>query len=518
MRQGAVWIADWPVTAAELAGEVPPDLPAIVLGSKGVVSANAWAHERGVRPGMPRRFVHSTCPEAAVVLENRERDVARFEPVLRAIDGHVAQVTAFDAGSVVFAVQGAIRTAGSCQALVEALIGDIAQIADCEAHVGIAEGTLATLVAARSDLVLEEGRSQEFLDEQPVSTILLATGPSMRAEVEHCLDLLEHLGVHTLGGVTALGATSLTNRFGRAGHFVWALASGHDIHLAPREGLASCLACSRVFEPPVERAQDAAFAARVLAEELSAAMRERAFSGGRLTIVASMEDGTELSHSWAIDGGGARDIVDRVRWQLSSWGQASNEAGALARLDLRLEQAAAAKHESLWGSGRSDGERVPRAVARMQALAGEEAVRVPRKVGGRSADGRYVESLWGEVLERVSRAELPWPGSIPEPDPVAVHPTALAVAIMGDCGHELHVTGEGHLACSRGCEACAPAVLRLPRGPVSVSDYAGPWPVSERWWDPSRCRRRAYMQVVHRDGACLVYCEAGAWYEEARYG
>ncbi len=52
-----------------------------------------------------------------------------------------------------------------------------------------------------------------------------------------------------------------------------------------------------------------------------------------------------------------------------------------------------------------------------------------------------------------------------------------------------------------------------------VVDWAGPWPVAERWWTP-RGRRRVFLQVVV-DGeptlGLLLSATAGAWSLEALY-
>jgi protein ImuB len=47
---------------------------------------------------------------------------------------------------------------------------------------------------------------------------------------------------------------------------------------------------------------------------------------------------------------------------------------------------------------------------------------------------------------------------------------------------------------------------------------AGPWPVTQRWWDPPRACRQARFQLVTDDGnAWLVVLQDGRWQIEARY-
>ena len=49
-----------------------------------------------------------------------------------------------------------------------------------------------------------------------------------------------------------------------------------------------------------------------------------------------------------------------------------------------------------------------------------------------------------------------------------------------------------------------------------VTGWAGPWPVTERWW--SVRRRRARLQVVTTDGVARLLCsERGQWCVEAVY-
>ena len=54
--------------------------------------------------------------------------------------------------------------------------------------------------------------------------------------------------------------------------------------------------------------------------------------------------------------------------------------------------------------------------------------------------------------------------------------------------------------------------------PLAVLAWTGPWPVDERWWDPTRHRRRARFQVLPADGgAHLLAIESGQWWLEATY-
>ncbi len=513
MRQGAVWIPDWPVTAAEMAGLVPVDTPAAVVGSRGVVAANAWARTAGVMEGMKKRIAHALCPELVDIPVDTGRDVQRFEPVLRALDRHIARVTVVEPGSVLFAARGAIRTAGSVEKLAEAIVGEIADIAGCESHVGFAEGTLATLLAARHDGVVTAGESQRYLMGQRMETVLIAvSSPTQRADIAECIELCERLGVRSIGDVLALGSTALTTRFGETGALIWQLASGHDIRVSNAVSLIEDFHCSRPCEPALVNTEQATFAVKELAGEVSEEMGFRGAGGGRLTITAFLENGEQYARSWHIEGGGEKDIVDRTRWQLDAWMASPEEGSGIVRLELMMSDLIPVgfRPEPLWGGRSVHAEQAARSASRLQTMMGEDEVRMVQYAGGRIPLERYRSHQWNEVVVQGNPVDAPWPGAIPDPAPAVLHPQGEPRELQGKCGHSLGVRGDGQLICSQ-CGDSEPGLLSGKR----IENFAGPWIVEQRWWD--RPTRRAYLQVIHEDAARLVYCEGGHWYEEGRY-
>ena len=68
--------------------------------------------------------------------------------------------------------------------------------------------------------------------------------------------------------------------------------------------------------------------------------------------------------------------------------------------------------------------------------------------------------------------------------------------------------------------------MSLAPGPASVAGapwlaitaWAGPWPVTERWWGPDGASRKARFQLVTADGsAWLAIVQDGRWLIEASY-
>ncbi len=81
-----------------------------------------------------------------------------------------------------------------------------------------------------------------------------------------------------------------------------------------------------------------------------------------------------------------------------------------------------------------------------------------------------------------------------------------------DAGRLVTVTGRCVLS-------AAPARLVIGREPPRrITAWAGPWPLSERWWDAVAARRRARFQLATDDGRVwLVVVRDSRWLVEAGY-
>jgi protein ImuB len=113
---------------------------------------------------------------------------------------------------------------------------------------------------------------------------------------------------------------------------------------------------------------------------------------------------------------------------------------------------------------------------------------------------------------RARSQAAPWPGRIPEPSPAIVHPDPPPAEVRDDQGEQVAVNGRGLLS-------APPRRLRVSDGPwASITAWAGPWPVDERWWDRKAHRRLARLQVTTGGGtAYLLKLTGGRWWVEATY-
>jgi protein ImuB len=166
---------------------------------------------------------------------------------------------------------------------------------------------------------------------------------------------------------------------------------------------------------------------------------------------------------------------------------------------------------ALWGEAVVT-DKVARAAMRVQALLGHEAVLRPVRSGGRNVRDQMQELPFGEIQEPRLATGRPWPGRIPGPAPAVVFPEPRAARVTDPAGEPVTVSGRCVLS-------GAPAELAVDgEAARAVTGWAGPWPLAERWWDPTRAARLARFQLVTDDGrAWLAVVRDGAWQVEAGY-
>ena len=582
-RTTVVWVPDWPVVAAATVAQVPGHLPAAVHDGRVLTAVSALARADGVRRGMRRRQAQGCCPELVLLPADDARDVRLFEPVAAAAQTVVAGVEVARPGLLLLPAGGASRYHGSEDVLAARLVDAVAAATGYECGVGTADGLLAAVLAARTGAVVEPGASPVFLAAHGVGELVhAAVTDEQAAAVGELVDLLHRLGLRTLGELAALPAAAVHARFGRLGSWAHLLASGSDERPPVRSRPEPDLEVSADLDPPVHRVDAAAFAGRRLAEQLHEELVRRGAGCGRLQIAARTDDGVDLVRTWRTDlagsGGGwggltpAR-ITDRVRWQLDGWLTATAVATArdrflgrpgaglgpvpgtragrsgrrpgldddrlldppapeddhpvgLVRLTLTALDVAPAGAEQgrLWGGPSGGDLRAHRALDRAQSLVGGGGVLTGALQGGRDVREQVHLPPWGEHTLPDRSVELPWPGRLPEPAPASVPPEPMPVRLADPAGLEVRVDERARMS-------GPPARLRWPAdapGAGQVSDrrdgtvvgWAGPWLLTERWWQhPDRPPQlRVHLQVTLDDGRALLLAAAGdGWVCEATY-
>ena len=537
VRSLVVWCPDWPVVAAG----ITPDVPAAVFHANRVVAASTAARAEGVTVDLRRREAQGRCPRLLVLDRDEAMEASAFEAVAQAIEAFTPRLEILCPGTVATGTRGPSRYFGGDEALagkvVDAVDGVLGERGTCS--VGIADGTFAALQAARQAaahpaqpfvMVVPPGATPQFLAPLPTACL----------ERPELVDVWGRLGLRSLGAVAALSLADVVGRFGAEGAVAHRLASGLDERPPDLRDPPPDLVVGTELDPPVERVDQVAFVAKVLADQLTEQLDRRGMACTRLAVEAETDHDEQLIRLWRHDGAlSAGAIADRVRWQLDGWlsgsvggpgeqGGGGTEAwarrptGPVKRLVLRPDEVGPATGRQLgfWGGDAAADERVIRTLARVQGLLGADAVKVPERRGGRhpAEQFRLVPAYAVDLTESRAAAVaddqgVPWPGRLPGPAPAVVHGAPVPAEVLDDQGRPVEVSG-------RGMASAPPAQLRVDGGPWrTVTAWAGPWPAEERWWDPERHRRRARFQLVDDTGAAhLAVREGGGWYVEAFYG
>jgi len=204
----------------------------------------------------------------------------------------------------------------------------------------------------------------------------------------------------------------------------------------------------------------------------------------------------------------------------------------LVRLTLTALDVAPAGAEQgrLWGGPSGGDLRAHRALDRAQSLVGGGGVLTGALQGGRDVREQVHLQPWGEHTLPHRAADLPWPGRLPEPAPASVPAEPVPVRLADPTGLEVRVDERARMS-------GPPALVRWPaaaargdgqrgdaregaRGDGTVVGWAGPWLLTERWWQhPGRPPQlRVHLQVTLDDGRALLLAGAGdGWVCEATY-
>jgi protein ImuB len=427
-RTGCVWCPDWPVVAARRRDEGLRGIPIIVrerIGARDLVrAASAEAKAEGVTRGMRRREAEARCAGVVCVDADEANEARAFEVVARTVERFTPRVVLERPGRCEFPARGPSRYFGGDDALAAQVRDAVcAALGEEPGHerpfgagnvvrVGIADGVFTARLAARKQVVVPPEASAEFLAPWPVWTF----------GDDDFASLLVRLGLPTLGDVAALPPDAMLARFGVEGRRYHELARGIDPGPPSLVTPPPDLVEQTELDPPAERVDMAAFAAKELADRLCARLAERGLACTRVMIEAETEHGERLQRCWRHDTAlTERTLTERVRWQLDGWVNTGNTTAGITLLKLVPDEVAPADGRQLgfWGGDQVAHDRADRALARVQGMLGYDAVVTAVVDGGRTPSEQVRWIPWGEPREP-ERLDGAWPGALPAPFPARV--------------------------------------------------------------------------------------------------
>jgi protein ImuB len=515
-----LWCPDWPITAALREHSLEADT-ALVLVAKGEVFAcSPAARQDGVRRGLRIREAQARCPHLVALPYDPALDQRSFEPVTTAVETIMPGVQVLRPGLCAVRVKGPSRYYGSEENTAAVVFTTLAAIGLTDVRIGIADGPFAAEQAAKTAEETDDADAPLCIIPPGRSPWFLSTFPLEVLDQPKLAVLLRRLGIRSLGDFAALGAADVRNRFGEEGALAHRLASGTDSSRVGARKPPPQLDTAVDFEPPLARIDQLAFAFRLSAERFVGGLREAGLVCTAVRVVLSSDSGEVSEQVWRhprwFD---ADDVVDRVRWQLQGGRNAdSGLSSGITRAQVVPEtvEDLGDHADGLWGTGPD--ESIHHGLARIQSMLGHGAVLTAIIAGGRLLADRRVYIPWGDAPASAPGASppgapQPWPGRLPGPVPATVFAEPVPADVVDAAGNGVDIDARGVLSAEPAFfSAGRSAGQRWP-----VRSWAGPWPITERWWDPAGRTLNRFQLVDPSGSAWLLLLEDHRWWAEATY-
>jgi protein ImuB len=185
----------------------------------------------GIVPGMRVGEALSRCPDLRLLPADPEATRSYWNAVLDRLESIGAAVESDDPGVAYFEARGLERLHGGH---LEGVLAAVRRSLPGSIRIGVAPSRFAAYAAAvyarraRRSEIWNAGALRAFLAPLPVG--LLRPRPGL----EDLPEMLERLGIRTLGELAALPPSAISERFGHPGLLALELAQGRDTRLEPR--------------------------------------------------------------------------------------------------------------------------------------------------------------------------------------------------------------------------------------------------------------------------------------------
>lgn len=304
---------------------------AVVVGAgiRGVVSAaNYEARKFGIRSAMPISRAKRLAPHAIFIPPRMSRYSEVSEQVMAILRDFTPQVEPISIDEAFLDVTGARRLLGDGRTIGGLIRTRIAEDLGITCSVGIAPSKFIAKLAStqckpNGMLEIKEDQVLDFLHPLPVGE-MWGVGPKTG-------EVLERLGLRTIGDIAHLPRTTLVRALGEAtGNHLYELSWGRDFRQIEGEEVESSISASETFSHDIDDREEICAEFLRLTERATSRLRERELFAKTISIKVRFSDFTTITRSktlpLAIDSThDAYDVVkklydalklDRVRLRL----------------------------------------------------------------------------------------------------------------------------------------------------------------------------------------------------------
>ncbi len=483
------------LSVARLSDPSVPAAGAVLVADKlergRVIECSAVASALGARPGLTLVQAQAVARDACVVVDDPQRDAEIWQAMLEALDAASPLIDDAGLGCAYLEMQG---IDGGAAGWLAAVRGALAAF-DLPLRLGLAANPFVARAAAlvRDGTSLDDDTAAAFLAPLPLETLELGAD---------AIERLAILGIRTLGELAALPHGPFVRRFGTEAA-VWH-DRAHGIDPRPLRPRARALRIGRTLygEGTASSEDQVLFALRTLVGRVVDDLELAGKRCGALVLGLECEDGDvhEITTRVAQPTAQPATLFELLRARLEGVVLRSPVAG------LRL----AAQHLenggvqiALFAAGDPDPDALGIAIARLDAVLGEEHAFRARIVDGPRLESRFAfEPFALDAL--VSTA---WPGG-----------GAAVSALPGTAGIQLRLIDPTPVDVL--LRAGMPRFIGSP--PQAILDVAGPWRVDESWWTPATGGGapliRDEYDVLLEDGALVrIAREGDVWSMRGMY-
>ncbi len=248
------------------------------LSRVSILVCSEEASKKGVRVGMKLSEARATCAEVVW----REFDQRLYgegqAELVRHLISCSPRVMAKELGIFLLDAAGRIRLGGESK-LCREILKSASRAGHVNGHVGIADSAFAALVASRFKtrrwFVVNSGDDQKFLSALPIEHLPIS---------QDLNDLLQDLGLHTMGRFAQLPADQIIDRFGEEGKRAHQLANGFDLS-QPRVPVSEkCWESMIDLGGPIEALNQTMFVIKSMFDQLTAQLKEEGLRAEELVV------------------------------------------------------------------------------------------------------------------------------------------------------------------------------------------------------------------------------------------
>lgn len=323
----------------------------------------------GIVSGMRVGEALARCPDLRLVAPDPEATRAYWAAVLDRLESLGAVVESDEAGIAWFEADGLMRLHGGS---LETVMGAARKRLPSGIRMGAAPSRFASYAAAlhnrprrRSEGIVSAGAVRTFLAPLPVGLL------RSRAGLEALPEMLERLGIRTLGELASLPPSAIVERFGHPGVLALQLAQGQDTPLEPRRPLEPVL--ERLTLPEAASGPQLERGLELVIARLLARRERRGRSFRKLALSARFVEGG----TWRISVPLRRPSADPTRLKLTLAPRLADLPAPAESLALEIEAFGPPAHDQhvlVEDPGEMRRARLGEAVRHVRRAAGEGSV------------------------------------------------------------------------------------------------------------------------------------------------